>query len=60
MYPMTAKLIIQYSTLLQPMLSYIMAQYIVISDGLHYVEDCTDATQCKEVFKLIFDTLEQG
>lgn len=42
------------------MLSYITSHSIGISDGLHYVEDCTDATQCKEVFKLIFDTLEQG
>lgn len=42
------------------MLSYITAQSIGISDGLHYVDDCTDAAQYKEVFKLIFDTLEQG
>ncbi len=42
------------------MLSYITAQSIGISDGLHYVDDCTEAAQCKEVFKLIFDTLEQG
>lgn len=42
------------------MLSYITAQSIGISDGLHFVDDCTEAAQCKEVFKLIFDTLEQG
>ena len=42
------------------MLSYITAQSIGISDGLHYVDDCTEAAQCKKVFKLIFDTLEQG
>lgn len=42
------------------MLSYITAQSIGISDGLHYVDDCTDVVQCKEVFKLVFDTLEQG
>lgn len=41
-------------------LSYIIAQSIGISHGLHYVDDWTDATQYKEVFKLIFDTLEQG
>ena len=46
--------------LVSAMLSYITALSIGISDSLHYVDDCTDATQYKEVFKLIFDTLEQG
>jgi len=42
------------------MLSYITAQSMGICDGLHYVDDCTDTEQCKEVFKMIFETLEQG
>jgi wobble nucleotide-excising tRNase len=42
------------------MLSYITAQSMGICDGLHYVDDCTDIEQCKLVFKMIFEILEQG
>lgn len=41
------------------MLSYINASSVGISDGLHYVDDCTDIAQYKEVFKLIFEALQQ-
>jgi wobble nucleotide-excising tRNase len=42
------------------MLSYLGSHAAGMGDGLHYVDDCTDITQYKTVFKLIFDALEQG
>lgn len=30
-----------------------------ISDGLHYVDDCTDIAYYKDVFRLIFEALQQ-
>ena len=41
------------------MLSYINANSVGFSDGLNYVDDCTDITLYKDVFKLIFEALEQ-
>ena len=41
------------------MLSYINANTVAISDGLNYVDDCADAMLYKDVFKLIFEALEQ-
>ena len=41
------------------MLSYISASSVGFSDGLNYVDDCTDITLYKDVFKLIFEALEQ-
>jgi wobble nucleotide-excising tRNase len=41
------------------MLSYIAANSVGFSDGLNYVDDCTDVATCKNVFKLIFEALEQ-
>ena len=39
--------------------SYINANSVGFSDGLNYVDDCTDITLYKDVFKLIFEALEQ-
>jgi wobble nucleotide-excising tRNase len=41
------------------MLSYISSNTIGFSDGLNYVEDCTDISLYKKVFKLIFIALQQ-
>jgi len=41
------------------MLSYINANSVGFSDGLNYVDDCTDISLYKDVFKLIFEALEQ-
>ncbi|GHV05336.1 hypothetical protein FACS1894217_02040 [Clostridia bacterium] len=41
------------------MLSYLGSHAAGIGDGLHYVDDCTDIAQYKEVFKLIFKALKQ-
>jgi wobble nucleotide-excising tRNase len=41
------------------MLSYISANSVGFSDGLHYVDDCADIELYKTVFKLIFEALEQ-
>lgn len=41
------------------MLSYISASSIGINDGMNYVDDCIDAAQCKETFKMIFTLMNQ-
>lgn len=41
------------------MLSYLNANSAGLSDGLNYVDDCTDIELHKTVFKLIFEALEQ-
>ena len=41
------------------MLSYISTNSVGFSDGLNYVDDCADITLYKNVFKLIFEALEQ-
>ena len=41
------------------MLSYISANSVGHIDGLNFIDDCTDATMHKNVFKLIFETLQQ-
>ncbi|MEL7608821.1 MAG: AAA family ATPase [Bacillota bacterium] len=41
------------------MLSYISASSVGFSDGLNYVDDCTDVSMYKTVFKLIFEALQQ-
>lgn len=35
------------------------ANSVGFSDGLNYVDDCTEITLYKDVFKLIFEALEQ-
>jgi wobble nucleotide-excising tRNase len=42
------------------MLSYISANAFDFADGLHYIDEKTDIGRCKAVFKLIFETLQQG
>lgn len=41
------------------MLSYISVNSVGLSDGLNYVDDCADITLYKDVFKLIFEALQQ-
>ncbi len=41
------------------MLSYINTCSNGIIDGLHYVDDCTDISCYKDVFRLIFEALQQ-
>ena len=41
------------------MLSYINASSVGFSDGLNYVDDCTDIAIYKNVFELIFKALKQ-
>ena len=41
------------------MLSYISVNSVGLSDGLNYVDDCADITLYKDVFKLIFEVLQQ-
>ena len=41
------------------MLSYISVNLVGLSDGLNYVDDCVDITLYKDVFKLIFEALQQ-
>lgn len=41
------------------MLSYIRSNTIGVSDGLNYIDDCTDASLYKTVFMMIFEALQQ-
>lgn len=41
------------------MLSYISVNSVGLSDGLNYVDDCADITLYKDVFKQIFEALQQ-
>lgn len=41
------------------MLSYISANSVGFSDGLNYVDDCADIAIYRDVFKLIFEALQQ-
>ena len=41
------------------MLSYINASSIGMSDGKDFVEDCLNAEECRNIFEMIFDAMEQ-
>lgn len=41
------------------MLSYINTNSVGFSDGLNFIDDCTDIALYKDVFKLIFEALQQ-
>jgi len=45
--------------LAQSMISYIGKQDHGFNDGMDFVDECTDVSKCKEVFKMIFDCLDQ-
>lgn len=45
--------------LAQSMLSYIGKQDHGFNDGMDFVDESTDVTQCREVFKMIFECLDQ-
>lgn len=42
-----------------PMRFYINVNSVGFSEGLNYVGDCADITLYKDVYKLIFEVLEQ-
>lgn len=41
------------------MLAYINASTIGMSDGKDFVEDCLNADECRNIFEMIFDAMEQ-
>ena len=41
------------------MLAYINASSIGMSDGMDYVEDCLNAEECRNIFEMIFDAMDQ-
>ena len=41
------------------MLAYINASAIGMSDGKDFVEDCLNADECRNIFEMIFDAMEQ-
>lgn len=41
------------------MLAYINASSIGMSDGMDFVEDCLNAEECRRIFEMIFDAMEQ-
>lgn len=46
--------------LAQSMLSYIGKNEHGFNDGMDFVDESTDVSQCREVFKIIFDCLDQS
>ncbi len=41
------------------MLAYINASSIGMSDGMDYVEDCLNADECRRIFEMIFELMNQ-
>lgn len=41
------------------MLAYINASTIGMNDGMDFVEDCLNAEECRNIFEMIFDAMEQ-
>ena len=41
------------------MLAYINASSIGMSDGMDYVEDCLNAEECRNIFEMIFEAMDQ-
>ena len=41
------------------MLAYINATSIGMSDGMDFVEECLNATECRNIFEMIFDSMNQ-
>ena len=41
------------------MLAYINASSIGMSDGMDYVEDCLNAEECRRIFEMIFELMNQ-
>lgn len=41
------------------MLSYINASSIGMSDGMDFVEDCLNADECRKIFEMIFELMDQ-
>lgn len=41
------------------MLSYIKANSFGVNDGMDYVEDCINATECRNIFEMIFESMNQ-
>jgi wobble nucleotide-excising tRNase len=41
------------------MLAYISASSVGMNDGMDYVEECLDAAECRSIFEMIFDAMNQ-
>lgn len=41
------------------MLAYINASSIGMNEGMDYVEECLDATECRNIFEMIFEAMNQ-
>ena len=41
------------------MLAYINASSIGMNEGMDYVEECLNATECRNIFKMIFESMNQ-
>lgn len=41
------------------MLAYINASSVGMNDGMDYVEECLNATECRSIFEMIFDAMKQ-
>lgn len=41
------------------MLAYINASSIGMNEGIDYVEECLDATECRNIFEMIFESMNQ-
>ena len=41
------------------MLAYINASSMGMHDGMDFVEDCIDAEECRNIFKMIFESMNQ-
>lgn len=41
------------------MLAYINASSIGMNDGMDYVEECLNATECRNIFEMIFESMNQ-
>lgn len=42
------------------MLSYINASLVGMNDGMDFIEDYLDAQECRNVFEMIFESMEQN
>ena len=41
------------------MLAYINASSIGMNDGMDYVEECLNAAECRNIFEMIFESMNQ-
>ena len=41
------------------MLAYINANSIGMNEGIDYVEECLNAAECRKIFEMIFESMNQ-